>query len=109
MRGREREREGERGREREREGERGRERERERERSEHISLLQRVLTTEWIDGYRATDKESFIKEGLPFSEVARKVTLAFSEQLFCTGFVHGDPHPGNGENLNRIKCELVDM
>lgn len=27
--------------------------------------------------------------------MAGKVVSAFSYQLFVTGFVHGDPHPGN--------------
>ena len=30
-----------------------------------------------------------------FLQVAEKVVSAFSHQLFVTGFVHGDPHPGN--------------
>ncbi len=27
--------------------------------------------------------------------MARKVITTFSHQIFLTGFVHGDPHPGN--------------
>ena len=35
--------------------------------------------------------------GLSFSDVAEKMTRAFSYQLFGSGFVHGDPHPGNSK------------
>jgi aarF domain-containing kinase len=55
----------------------------------------RVLTTEWINGCHATETNCLISEGLPLPEVAHKITLAFSEQIFSTGFIHGDPHPGN--------------
>lgn len=61
------------------------------------SFMQRVLTTEWIDGCQATDISSLKERGLPLAEVAEKITKAFSYQLFFTGFVHGDPHPGNGK------------
>jgi aarF domain-containing kinase len=57
----------------------------------------RVLTTEWINGCHATETNCLISEGLPLPEVAHKITLAFSEQIFSTGFIHGDPHPGNSK------------
>ena len=60
-----------------------------------------MLTTEWIDGCRATDKERIIEMGLSFGDVAEKLTIAFAHQLFVSGFVHGDPHPGNSmTNIN---------
>ena len=34
-------------------------------------------------------------DGFPSHQVASKLIHAFSYQLFTTGFVHGDPHPGN--------------
>ncbi|CAG8535302.1 13420_t:CDS:10 [Funneliformis caledonium] len=37
----------------------------------------RVLTCEWIDGVKVTDKEGL------------------ERHIFLTGFVHADPHPGN--------------
>ena len=29
-------------------------------------------------------------------QVDEKMIKTFGEQIFHTGFVHGDPHPGNG-------------
>ena len=38
---------------------------------------------------------SSLFENAPPLQVAGKFVSAFSHQLFVTGFVHGDPHPGN--------------
>lgn len=43
-----------------------------------------------------------LKQGLNLADVDRKLITAFSEQIFNTGFVHADPHPGNG-NVPIIK------
>lgn len=34
------------------------------------------------------------------ADIDRKLFSVFSEQIFNTGFVHADPHPGNGINLH---------
>lgn len=31
------------------------------------------------------------------SKVDEKMIKAFGEQLFRSGFIHGDPHPANGK------------
>lgn len=59
----------------------------------------RVLTAEWCDGYKVTDAERMTADGLSVREVDGKLFDAFAEQIFGTGFVHADPHPGNGEYL----------
>ncbi|XP_054276944.1 uncharacterized aarF domain-containing protein kinase 5-like isoform X1 [Macrosteles quadrilineatus] len=55
----------------------------------------RVLTTEFIDGIKINEKEALTKEGLSLADIDYKMFKAFSEQIFHTGFVHADPHPGN--------------
>ena len=82
-------------------------------------LFQRVLTAEWINGCKATDRKAIEGMGLHCADVsplpllspplpplryysspllpqvAHKVITVFSHQIFHTGFVHADPHPGN--------------
>lgn len=55
----------------------------------------RVLTAEFIDGCKITDKRAIHKMGLSLYDMNRKLIESFSDQIFRTGFVHGDPHPGN--------------
>lgn len=55
----------------------------------------RVLTAEFIDGCKISDKNSILKMGLTLPDVHRKLVECFAYQLFNTGFVHADPHPGN--------------
>lgn len=55
----------------------------------------RVLTAEYIDGCKISDTEGIRKMGLSLNEVDKKLVRCFSDQIFLTGFVHADPHPGN--------------
>ncbi|XP_045620949.1 uncharacterized aarF domain-containing protein kinase 5 isoform X3 [Procambarus clarkii] len=55
----------------------------------------RVLTAEYIHGHKVSDIESIKKDGLTLQDVDNKLINAFAEQIFHTGFVHADPHPGN--------------
>ncbi|XP_032670730.1 uncharacterized aarF domain-containing protein kinase 5 isoform X2 [Odontomachus brunneus] len=55
----------------------------------------RVLTTEWIDGVKVTDVKGIKALGLDLSDVDKKLITLMGEQIFHTGFVHADPHPGN--------------
>ena len=59
------------------------------------SCSHRVLTTEFIDGIKINDTEGIRRAGIDIREVDRKMVSAFAQQLFHTGFVHADPHPGN--------------
>eukprot|EP00471_Norrisiella_sphaerica_P005560 CAMPEP_0184489228 /NCGR_PEP_ID=MMETSP0113_2-20130426/14844_1 /TAXON_ID=91329 /ORGANISM="Norrisiella sphaerica, Strain BC52" /LENGTH=549 /DNA_ID=CAMNT_0026872533 /DNA_START=94 /DNA_END=1743 /DNA_ORIENTATION=- len=55
----------------------------------------RVLTMEWIDGVKMTDTEGIKKLGFSVPKVMDMVIRTFAEQIFLTGFIHADPHPGN--------------
>lgn len=55
----------------------------------------RIMTTEWIDGVKITDVAGLNKLGISPKEAMTKLTTCLAEQLFLTGFVHADPHPGN--------------
>lgn len=63
-------------------------------------VLQRVLVTEFINGYKISDIEALKSNGFSLADIDRKLFEAFGEQIFQTGFVHADPHSGNG------KCKL---
>lgn len=55
----------------------------------------RVLVTEWVDGVQLTDMERLKERKLNLEEAMYTTIEAFSSQIFRSGFVHGDPHPGN--------------
>uniref|UniRef100_A0A1B6IZK7 ABC1 atypical kinase-like domain-containing protein n=1 Tax=Homalodisca liturata TaxID=320908 RepID=A0A1B6IZK7_9HEMI len=55
----------------------------------------RVLTSEFIEGIKVNEKEALIAAGFSLADIDRKLFRTFSEQIFHTGFVHADPHPGN--------------
>jgi len=55
----------------------------------------RILTTEFIHGIKVSDKDALTSAGLNVVDIDTKILRIFSQQLFHTGFVHADPHPGN--------------
>ncbi len=59
------------------------------------SCSHRVLTTEFIDGIKISDLGSLSDAGLDVRDVDEKMVSAFAQQIFHSGFVHADPHPGN--------------
>eukprot|EP01117_Protostelium_nocturnum_P012258 TRINITY_DN4509_c0_g1_i1.p1 TRINITY_DN4509_c0_g1~~TRINITY_DN4509_c0_g1_i1.p1 ORF type:complete len:538 (+),score=177.24 TRINITY_DN4509_c0_g1_i1:126-1739(+) len=56
---------------------------------------QRVLVAEWIDGVKLTDAKNIAKMGFSEKEVMNTTIDLFASQIFGSGFVHSDPHPGN--------------
>lgn len=67
----------------------------------HIPIVEynlsskRVLTTEFIDGIKISDIPHLQKAGFSLASIDKIMVAAFGRQIFCTGFVHADPHPGN--------------
>ncbi|HEX9105028.1 MAG TPA: AarF/UbiB family protein [Polyangia bacterium] len=55
----------------------------------------RILTTEWIDGVKVSDRARLNALGVDRSKLARAVVTAYCQQIFSDGVYHADPHPGN--------------
>ncbi|XP_040044337.1 putative aarF domain-containing protein kinase 5 isoform X2 [Gasterosteus aculeatus] len=55
----------------------------------------RVLTAEFCNGCKINDVEEIRRQGLSLKDTADKLIRTFAEQIFYTGFIHADPHPGN--------------
>ncbi|XP_018123868.1 uncharacterized aarF domain-containing protein kinase 5 isoform X2 [Xenopus laevis] len=55
----------------------------------------RVLTADYCEGCKVSSVEGITKQGLDVRDAAEKLIQVFAEQIFYTGFIHADPHPGN--------------
>jgi len=55
----------------------------------------RVLTMEYIEGIKISDKEKLLKNGYSLKEITKKGFDLICEQIFVHRFFHADPHPGN--------------
>ncbi|XP_041663982.1 uncharacterized aarF domain-containing protein kinase 5 isoform X2 [Cheilinus undulatus] len=55
----------------------------------------RVLTAEFCHGCKINNVEEIKRQGLSLKDTADKLIRTFAEQIFYTGFIHADPHPGN--------------
>ena len=60
---------------------------------EHSS--RRVLTMEFMDGIKITDRDALKAANIDQNEVAQIMMETFCEQILVNGFFHADPHPGN--------------
>ena len=56
---------------------------------------EKVLTLEYINGFKINNMQMIKKEGYSNKEIAKKLALSYCKQIFDDGFFHGDPHPGN--------------
>lgn len=55
----------------------------------------KVLTMEYMQGVKITDKEALDAAGVDREELARAFIRVINKQVMIDGFFHGDPHPGN--------------
>jgi predicted unusual protein kinase regulating ubiquinone biosynthesis (AarF/ABC1/UbiB family) len=55
----------------------------------------KVLTLEWINGYKLTDVDNIRALGLDPNEIVKIGVTSGLQQLLEHGFFHADPHPGN--------------
>lgn len=55
----------------------------------------KVLTMEWVDGFRLTDENSLRQYGLDESKLIDALVQCSLRQILENGFFHADPHAGN--------------
>ena len=55
----------------------------------------RVLTLEWVDGIKISDREALIAAGHDVKAIAARLVNAFLRQAISDGFFHADMHQGN--------------
>ncbi len=55
----------------------------------------RVLTMEFIEGIRISEKEELARRGVDLGVLARRGANMYLEMIFTHGHYHADPHPGN--------------
>ncbi len=55
----------------------------------------KVLTAEYIDGIKISERENLEQQGYDLSRLAGQFVKGIFQQIFIGGFFHGDPHPGN--------------
>jgi len=53
-----------------------------------------VLTMEYMQGVKITDKESLDAAGIVREKLVRAFIRVINKQVMIDGFFHGDPHPG---------------
>jgi aarF domain-containing kinase len=73
----------------------------------------RVLTAEYIDGGCKVSDVKFLNDNqINIKSVDEKLFKVFAYQIFTTGFVHADPHPGNifvrKDARGKIQLVLLD-
>ena len=56
---------------------------------------EKVLTLEYINGFKINDMKMIEKKGYSNKDIAKKLALSYCKQIFDDGFFHGDPHSGN--------------
>jgi ubiquinone biosynthesis protein len=69
----------------------------------------RVLTLEWIDGIKLTDREALVEAGHDLKALAATLVRAFLRQSVIDGFFHADLHQGNLFALPDGRLAAIDF
>ncbi|SFP50806.1 2-polyprenylphenol 6-hydroxylase [Sphingomonas rubra] len=69
----------------------------------------RVLTIEWIDGIKLSDREALIAAGYDLPKLAQTLVRAFLRQAIAEGFFHADMHQGNLFALPGDRIAAIDF
>ncbi|MFZ3172626.1 MAG: AarF/ABC1/UbiB kinase family protein [Carboxydocellales bacterium] len=56
---------------------------------------QKIVTLEFVTGYKINDFQALERAGLDQKEIAAKLLACYLRQVLVEGFFHADPHPGN--------------
>ena len=69
----------------------------------------KVLTLEWIDGIKISDRDAIIAAGHDTHALAAKLVQAFLRQAIAEGFFHADMHQGNLFALPDGRIAAIDF
>ncbi len=69
----------------------------------------RVMTLEWIDGVKLTDRAALIAGGHDLTALAASLVRAFLRQAIVDGFFHADLHQGNLFALPDGRLAAIDF
>jgi predicted unusual protein kinase regulating ubiquinone biosynthesis (AarF/ABC1/UbiB family) len=69
----------------------------------------RVLTLEWINGFKLTDTQRIREAGLDSDTLIEIGVTAGLRQLLEYGFFHADPHPGNLFAMTDGRMAYIDF
>jgi ubiquinone biosynthesis protein len=69
----------------------------------------RVMTLEWIDGIKLTDKQALVEAGHDLKALAATLVRAFLRQAVVDGFFHADLHQGNLFALPDGRLAAIDF
>jgi ubiquinone biosynthesis protein len=69
----------------------------------------RVMTLEWIEGIKLTDREALVEAGHDLRAMASTLVRAFLRQAVVDGFFHADLHQGNLFALPDGRIAAIDF
>jgi len=69
----------------------------------------RVMTLEWIDGIKLTDRDALVAAGHDLKALAATLVRAFLRQAVVDGFFHADLHQGNLFALADGRLAAIDF
>jgi ubiquinone biosynthesis protein len=69
----------------------------------------RVMTLEWIDGIKLTDRQALVDAGHDLPALARILVRSFLRQAVVDGFFHADLHQGNLFALPDGRLAAIDF
>lgn len=69
----------------------------------------RVLTLEWLNGFKLTDTERARQAGLDVNKLVEIGVTSGLRQLLEFGFFHADPHPGNLFGMPDGRMAYIDF